>query len=117
LLRLSRRAAPATCLPAAPALNPARRTGSVVYAVTSPQAERSEFLDQLVRATGGRRLSIASLDRLSDAFTELIEESRQRYLISYRPTGVASDGWHELAVRVRGRRAEVRARPGYLAGP
>lgn len=107
----------ASFLSTALALNTARRTGSVVYAVTSPQAERSEFLDQLVRATGGRRLSIASLDRLSDAFTEIIEESRQRYLISYRPTGVASDGWHELAVRVRGRRAEVRARPGYLAGP
>lgn len=98
-------------------LNTARRTGSVVYAVTSPQAERRGFLDDVVQLTGGRRLEVASLDRLSDAFTEILREARERYLISYEPTGVSADGWHDLTVRVRGRRdAEVRARPGYLAG-
>lgn len=96
-------------------LNTARRTGPVVYAVTSLEASHSEFLDDLVRLTGGRRLAIASMDRLSDAFAEILRESRQRYLISYTPTGVADGGWHDLIVRVRNRRAEVRARPGYHA--
>lgn len=97
-------------------LNTARRTGPVVYAVTSSQAERRGFLDDLVRLTGGRRLEIASLDRLSDAFAEILSEARQRYLLSYTPTGVDAGGWHELTVRVRNRRADIRARPGYLVG-
>jgi VWFA-related protein len=98
-------------------LNTARRTGPVVYAVTSIKEDQGDFLGDLVRLTGGRRLEVASLDRLSGAFEEVLSESRDRYLLSYTPTGVDPGGWHEISVRVRGRRAEVRARPGYLASP
>jgi VWFA-related protein len=96
-------------------LDTARRTGPVVYAVTTFETS-SDFIDGLVRLTGGRRLEVESLDRVSDAFAEILSESRERYLLSYTPTGVERGGWHEIDVRVRGRRAEVRARPGYLAG-
>jgi len=92
----------------------ARRTEPVVYAVTSTLDERDRFLDDVVRLTGGRRLEVASLERLSDTFAEILSESRERYLLSYTPTGVRSSGWHEVVVRVRNRQAEVRARPGYL---
>jgi hypothetical protein len=88
-----------------------------VYAVTSLKEDRDNFFGDLVRLTGGRRLEVASLDRLSDAFEEILNESRDRYLLSYTPTGVSSGGWHEIDVRVRGRRADIRARPGYLASP
>jgi hypothetical protein len=37
-------------------------------------------------------------------------------LISYSPRGVSSGGWHRVEVRVKGRNANVKARPGYLAG-
>jgi len=98
-------------------LDAARRVGPVVYAVTSQGAERGGFLDALVKLTGGRRLD-ATLDRLGDAFTAILDESRLRYLLSYTPEGVAPDGWHELTVRVRARPGlEIRARPGYLATP
>ena len=46
----------------------------------------------------------------------MLQEFRQRYLVSYTPRGVAKDGWHRLEVRVRNRRATIKARPGYLAG-
>ena len=36
--------------------------------------------------------------------------------MSYTPHGVAKDGWHKLDVRVKNRRATIKARPGYLAG-
>jgi Ca-activated chloride channel homolog len=98
-------------------LDTARRTEPVVYAVTSSLDERDRFLDDVVRLTGGRRIEIASLDRLSDAFSEILSESRERYLLSYTPAGVQPGGWHDVVVRVRGRRADVRARPGYLAAP
>ena len=35
---------------------------------------------------------------------------------SYTPKGVAKDGWHKLDVRIRNRKADVKARPGYMAG-
>jgi hypothetical protein len=49
-------------------------------------------------------------------FLKILDEFRQRYLISYSPTGVAPDGWHRLDVRVKGRRLTVKSRTGYQAG-
>lgn len=107
----------ASILQPARVLDVARRVGPVVYAVTSPGAERGGFLQELVELTGGRRLD-ATFDRLAEAFAALVDESRLRYLLSYTPDGVASDGWHDLTVRVKGRPdLEVLARPGYLAEP
>jgi VWFA-related protein len=104
----------ASFLSSALVLDTARRAGPVVYAVTSIREDEGGFLDSVVRLTGGRRLDVASTERLSDAFAEILSESRERYLLSYTPTGVRPGGWHDVVVHVRGRRAEVRARPGYL---
>jgi len=104
----------ASFLSSALVLDTARRAGPVVYAVTSIREDEGSFLNNVVRLTGGRRLDVASVERLSDAFAEILSESRERYLLSYTPTGVRPGGWHEVVVHVRGRRAEVRARPGYL---
>ena len=65
--------------------------------------------------TGGRLLNVRSTSGVGEAFLNILEEFRQRYVISFQPRGVAIDGWHTLDVRVRHRRAEVRARPGYFA--
>jgi VWFA-related protein len=98
-------------------LDAARRLGPSVYAVTTAGAERGGFLEDLVRLTGGRRFD-ATLDRLGETFAAILDESRQRYLLSYTPENVARGGWHELTVRVKGRdRIEIHTRPGYLATP
>jgi Ca-activated chloride channel family protein len=94
----------------------AKRCDAVVYGVASGLARRSEFLGELADQTGGRLFAIESTKGLSDVFLEVLGEFRQRYLVSYSPAGVSREGWHELAVRVKGRKAAVRARPGYLAG-
>ena len=77
---------------------------------------RSEFLGDLTEQTGGRLFKIESTRSLSAVFLEVLNEFRQRYLLSYSPAGVSQEGWHQLTVRVKGRDATVRARPGYLAG-
>jgi VWFA-related protein len=79
-------------------------------------ALKAEFLKELTDQTGGRLFSIESTKGLSAIFLEVLDEFRQRYLLSYSPAGVSRDGWHTLTVRVKGRSADVRARPGYLAG-
>ena len=94
----------------------AKRCDAVVYGVASGMARRSEFLGTLADQTGGRLFKVESTKGLSEVFLEVLDEFRQRYLLSYSPAGVSRDGWHTLTVRVKGRNAGVRARPGYLAG-
>ncbi|RPJ85291.1 MAG: hypothetical protein EHM13_01520 [Acidobacteria bacterium] len=60
---------------------------------------------------------VESTRNLPGAFLKVLDEFRQRYLVSYSPRGVQRGGWHRLDVRVKGRaNLQVKARPGYLAG-
>ena len=87
-----------------------------MYGVTSRGPEDSKFLEDLTETTGGATLKVESTKDLSAAFLKILDEFRQRYLISYSPTGVPKDGWHRLDVRVKGRRLTVKSRAGYQAG-
>lgn len=98
-------------------LETARRSDVVVYGVSVSRLERSGFVRDLCAATGGRVVRAGSTDGIREAFLNVLGEFRHRYLLSYAPEGVPQAGWHKLTVRVRNRRATVRARPGYLAGP
>jgi VWFA-related protein len=98
-------------------LDTARRSDTVVYGVSGSRLERKGFVRDLCAATGGRVLKIESADGIRDAFLQVLEEFRHRYLLSYIPEGVSRGGWHQLTVRVKNRRAAVKARPGYLASP
>ncbi len=92
----------------------ARRSDVTVYAVSVRENGTSEFLEDLAEATGGAVVEIESTKDLSRTFVGILEEFRQRYVLSYAPRGVASDGWHTLQVRVKGRRGTVRASTGYF---
>ncbi len=59
---------------------------------------------------------IESTKNLNTIFLGILDEFRQRYLVSYSPQGVAKGGWHRLEVRIKNRKATVIARPGYLGG-
>jgi len=101
-------------LPASAALDTARRSGTVVYAVSSSDAPRATFLRDLTSLTGGTFFEIDSARDLEALFLRVLNEFRQRYLLSYSPAGVSADGWHKLEVRVRNRpSAMIKARPGY----
>ncbi len=97
-------------------LEASKRVDATVYAVTSG-SRRNPFLSDITESSGGRTFDAASPDRISAAFASILQEFRERYVISYSPTGVASRGWHKVDLRVKGRRASVRVRAGYLAGP
>lgn len=97
-------------------LDVAKRSDVVVYAVATVQAAGGGFLRDLTEQTGGRLYEIGTTRDLSAVFLQVLAEFRERYLVSYSPTGVSKDGWHQLTTRVRGRNVTIRARPGYLAG-
>lgn len=97
-------------------LETAKRCDVVVYGVEVGRRKLS-FPRDLSAATGGRLIEIESTGDLNATFRAILEEFRQRYLISYSPQGVAAGGWHRLDVRIKGRNAAaVKARPGYLSG-
>ncbi|MBI4476696.1 MAG: VWA domain-containing protein [Acidobacteria bacterium] len=78
---------------------------------------RSErFITRLVESTGGRVWHAESSDWLKRAFLEVLEDIRTRYVLTYYPTDVASDGWHTLTVQVKRSGLTVQAREGYFAG-
>lgn len=98
-------------------LGTARRTDAVVYGVTMRGRSKAPFVADLTAATGGALIEIETTRDLHATFLRILDEFRQRYVVSYTPRGVAGAGWHRLDVRVKGRRSTVRARPGYVAAP
>jgi VWFA-related protein len=106
----------ASFLTPARVLESARRSNATVYAVSLRDSGRISFLRELTTQTGGKVVEIESTTDLKQTFVTMLDEFRQRYLVSYTPRGVSRDGWHKLQVRVKGRRATVTARAGYMAG-
>jgi VWFA-related protein len=97
-------------------LQSARRADVVTYGVSIRSRISPTFLKELGELTGGSVFEIESTKDLSQTFLRILDEFRQRYLLSYSPQGVSPTGWHRLEVRVKGRRATVSARAGYQAG-
>ncbi|MEE9179541.1 MAG: VWA domain-containing protein [Vicinamibacteria bacterium] len=78
----------------------------------------SDFLQSIARETGGRVWYCDSGADLKDIYLRILAEVKSRYLLSYQPQSVSSEGWHTLEVRLKGDwGSEIRARPGYLASP
>jgi len=98
-------------------LDASRRTDSVVYGVIVRSKTKASFLHELSERTGGGMVEIDSTKDLASRFVAILDEFRQRYLVSYTPHGVSNGGWHRLDVRVKGRKVAVKARAGYLSGP
>jgi Ca-activated chloride channel homolog len=101
----------------------ANRVNAVVYSVALTANPNSAWdvpqdaiLDELPRATGGRRFSAENPEKLREVFAAILTEFRQRYILSYTPQGVDRPGYHALDVRLKGRKGEVHARPGYVRG-
>ena len=104
----------ASWLSADQVLEAAKRLDVVAYGVTLRGAASGPFLRRLADETGGQALDIDSTRALQAHFVEVLEGFRRRYLVSYSPGGVERGGWHRLEVKIKGRRATVRARPGYV---
>jgi len=98
-------------------LDIAKRSDVVVYAVATTSRVKPEFLRELTSLTGGKLYEVEKTSNLGTIFFKVLQEFRQRYLVSYTATGVEQKGWHRLEVRVKSRKATVQARPGYLSGP
>ena len=91
-----------------------------IYALTlhSPRVTTHGdlVLQQLADATGGRYFVARSSRELDAAFTQIEQELRTQYYVSFAPR--SGPGYHSLQVEVRApQRLLVRARQGYFAFP
>jgi VWFA-related protein len=95
-------------------LDTAKRSDVVVYAAVAGAPSKIPLLNDLTELTGGAFHDAGTTAQLGAVFDRILAEFRQRYLVGYSPRGVPREGWHRLEVRVRGKRLQVRARPGYF---
>ena len=122
-------------LPASALMERARRSDAVVYVVTrrTPRPDvRLEYRSgielwtppsrspgegpamlELAAMTGGHVFVVQRADELRAAFAAVVSQFRSRYLLTYRPRGVDSAGWHSIALELARGRATVTARRGY----
>lgn len=101
-------------------LEATRRSGAIVQVVElvpDLYSAQSPFLAMLADAGGGRRWLAASPNDLRHLFGRVLDELRARYLLTYYPKGVSTEGWHDVKVTLKGARGEVTARPGYYVPP
>jgi Ca-activated chloride channel family protein len=120
-------------------LESARRTDAVVYGIgiAVPQysaivlrdsngavtrknvvttvRESGKFLQSLTEETGGRVLFANSNQDLRATFARTLSEFRDRYVLSYSPTGVSATGWHQISVKLKRKAGTVTSRRGYFA--
>jgi len=70
-------------------------------------------MERLAQPTGGRAFFTDSVEELHDAFTELLDELSNQYLLGYVSTNAKKDdAWRRIKVDVDGQH-DVRARQGY----
>ena len=76
-----------------------------------------EIVARIVADSGGKVLSDRSRDGFSADFAAVLSEVKNRYLLVYDQQGTPRPGWHEIKVRLKKRKGDVRARRGYFAAP
>jgi Ca-activated chloride channel family protein len=104
------------------AIDEALRSDIIVYSIGIGDRYRStavkrDVLDVLSRQTGGRAYFPEGYDDLKSAFSQIEEELRSQYLLSYEPKNIARDGsFREIEIAIPGRQnIKIFHRKGYYA--
>lgn len=73
------------------------------------------LLTSVAAQTGGEVVELKGHNQLSQAFITALQNFKTSYLVRYSPSGVSKTGWHDVAVRIKSKNYQVRARRGYWA--
>jgi VWFA-related protein len=100
------------------AIDMAQRAEVIIYTIsTSLMGTRSkgdDDLKTLADATGGRAFFPVKLDDVVAAFTDIQEELRSQYSISYRPDQFVANGqFRPIQIMTDSKKYKVRAKKGY----
>ena len=102
----------------------AQKSNTIIYVILiadrgfgsfgTPRGPRE--MEQLTHDTGGRVISVGNNPRrLEDAFTQIEDELRTQYLLSYTPTNDKADGTYRTLNLDCGGKLQIQTRKGYYA--
>lgn len=98
----------------------AQRADTIVYTISTnisgTKTRGDKVLERIAEATGGRAFFPFKIEDVANAFSEVQEELRSQYAISYKPADFAPDGrFRSIHISPTNKKYKVRARPGYFA--
>jgi VWFA-related protein len=103
------------------AIEMAQRAEVIIYTISTnisgAKGKGDKVLERLSEATGGRAFFPFKIQDVADAFTEIQDELRSQYLVSYTPPNLVADG-HFRSVEITAlnqKSLRVRSRLGYFA--
>jgi VWFA-related protein len=103
------------------AIEMALRTETIIYTIstniTGSPGKGDKVLERIAQATGGRAFFPFQITEVANAFSEIQDELRSQYALSYRPTEFVADGRYHTVEIVAPKRKNVRVRTrrGYYA--
>ena len=103
------------------AIEMAQRAEVIVYTISTNisgmKTHGDKVLERIADATGGRAFFPFKVEDVTDAFTQIQDELRSQYALSYRPSDLKRDGaFHSIEiVAEKHKDMHVRARRGYYA--
>jgi VWFA-related protein len=102
------------------AIEEAQRAEVIIYAISTnvsgTKSRGDKILEAMADATGGRAFFPFKIEEVSDAFSQIQEELRSQYAISYKPADFLSDGkYRSIDIESVNKKYKVRGRKGYFA--
>jgi Ca-activated chloride channel family protein len=102
------------------AIEEAQRAEVSVYTISTnvsgTKTRGDKILEAIATATGGRAFFPFKIEEVSDAFSQIQEELRSQYAISYKPADFTADGkYRSIDIEAINKKYKVRARKGYFA--
>jgi Ca-activated chloride channel homolog len=103
------------------AIEMAQRAEVVIYPISTNvsgvKLKGDKVLERMADATGGRAFFPFKIEDVANAFSEIQDELRSQYLLSYKPAELKPDGsYHSIDIVAENHKnLKVRARKGYYA--
>jgi len=102
------------------AIKECQRAETIIYAIstnwTPSRGPGDKVMEQMATETGGQVFFPPSVEDISKSFTDIEEELRSQYALTYTPADFKSDGsFRPIYLYCNDRHYVVRARKGYFA--
>jgi len=102
------------------AVEMAQRAEVIIYAISTNTSgvklRGDKVLEYFAEQTGGKAFFPFKIEDVANAFTEISDELRSQYAISYKPADFIPDGkYRKIEIVAENKKYHVRARKGYYA--